>query len=189
MSESTIKVDPVTSRYAEALFSLAARKGMLEAVQEDVRKIGAELSNPAVARYLFDARVDMQKRRATLGPLVDGLSELTQNFVNLLFDKRREEVLEGLASAFHRRSLAERRAAEGVVESARALDPAEVERLCAKLGATLGKTVTLENRLAPDLVGGVRVTVENRMIDFSVRGRLDGLQRQLMGAALPSPQG
>ncbi len=189
MSVSAIQTDPVTARYAGALFSLARKKGELDRVQEDVKRIDGELSHANVAAYLFDARVDMDKRRAAMKPLLDELSPLTRNFVGLLFDKRREEVLRGLGFAFHRRTMAEGGRAEGVVQSARPLDDALLERMAGSLGKKLGKTVTLTNELAPELGGGVRVTVENRMIDYSVQGRLDGIKRQMMEAALPSPQG
>lgn len=178
---------PVTSRYAEALFRLAQRRGELDAVDADVRRIAAELESAHVAGFLFDARVDPGERRAKLEPLLRGLSsQLTRNFVNLLFDKRREEVLRGLGAAWHRRSLEERGAVEGLVESARPLPDSELARLRASLGKTLSKEVQLENRVVPELVAGVRVTVGGRMIDASVQGRLEDLRKQLLEAPLSS---
>ena len=82
--------------------------------------------------------------------------------------------------------LAESGTVEGVVESARPLGEVELEELRASLGARLGKQVRLENRTAPDLVGGVRVIVDNRMIDYSVQGRLGALRKRMLDAPLPS---
>ena len=56
-----------------------------------------------------------------------------------------------------------------------------------RLGGELGKTVRLSQRVAPDLLGGVRVFVGSRMIDGSAVGRLEGLRRQLLDAPLPTP--
>jgi F-type H+-transporting ATPase subunit delta len=63
--------------------------------------------------------------------------------------------------------------------SARPLVAAQIEELATAMGRRLGKTVVLKNEVATDLVGGVRVLVDNRMIDNSVQGRLNGLNRKL----------
>lgn len=181
-------LDPVTIRYAEALFNVAKKKGVLEAVASDARRLSDELASSSVSAFFFDARVTAETRRAKLEPLIKGLHPLLRNFVSLLFDKRREGVLRGLGAAFHRRALAERGAAEGVVESARRLGAGEIAELGRALSARLGKQVTLENRIVPALVGGVRVIVESRMLDFSFAGRLEGLKKRLLDAPLPSAQ-
>ena len=180
--------DAVTVRYTEALFGLAKSRGVLDQVAGDVNRIGAEFSNADVAAFFFDARISTEARREKLQPLCAGMHELTRNFVNLLFDKRREHVLGSLGGCFHRRMLTERGATDGIVESARPLGAAEVTQIATALGRRLGKAVTLQNRIVPELVGGVRVIVENRMIDVSLRGRLDGLRKSMLEAPLPSLQ-
>ena len=59
-----------------------------------------------------------------------------------------------------------------------------MDELAAAIGQELGKEVYLKNEVDPGLVGGVRVFVDNRMIDNSVQGRLDGLNRKLREARL-----
>lgn len=178
-------LDPVTQRYAEALFSLSKRNGVLDAVRGDVQRLARELEAPAAA-WFFDARVPLDERRAKMLELASGMNAYTRNFVALVFDKRREEVLRGLGAAFHTQGLADRGAAEGVVESARPLDDGEIARLAAALGARMGKEVSLRNEVTPDVLGGVRVIVGSQMVDASVRGRLDGLRRRMSQAPLPS---
>ena len=177
-------LDPVTIRWTEALFNLAQEKGELERVAVDVERMGRELSDGAAATVL-DARLSVAARREKVQPALRGASELFRNFVNLLFDKRREEVLRGLAQAFHRRRLQEAGGAEGVVESAEPLERAELERIASALGRRLEKDVKLENRVVPELIGGVRVLVENKMLDQSLRGRLEGLRKHLLEVSLP----
>jgi F-type H+-transporting ATPase subunit delta len=116
------------------------------------------------------------------------MNELTRNFVGLIFDKRREEVLRDLGEAFHRRLLDEQGAAEGYVESARPMGAGEIAELATAMGARLGKRVTLENRIVPDMIGGVRVIVDSKMIDFSLLGRLEGLRKKMLDAPLPALQ-
>ena len=150
--------DPVTNRYADALFGLAKSQGVLDAVSANVETLAREMSSTS-SDFYFDARVSIEARREKLRSTTTSMHGLTQNFVNLLFDKRREEVLRDLGTAFHRRALDERHAAEGVVESARLLGAAEISRVATAVGARLGKSVSLENRVTEEVLGGVRVTV------------------------------
>jgi len=181
--------DPVSARYVEALFRLAQRQGALGEVDADVHRLAAELSSESVQRFLFDARVDMSERRGKLDTLLTDMHTLTKNFVGLLFSKRREQVLSGLGAAWRRRSLSERGAVEGIVQSARELGSGEVAELALALGRTLGKDVQLENQVVPDLVGGVRVFVDNRMLDCSVQGRLASLRQRMLSAPLAAAAG
>jgi F-type H+-transporting ATPase subunit delta len=178
-------IGPVAGRYAEALFRLSKTRGVLEAVRADVERLAAACAPGGALATVFDERLALEQRRTLARSVTAGLSPLTQDFVELLFDKRRVEVLRELGAAFHRRLLEERGAAEGVVESARALSDADLAELARALGPRLGKQLTLRNRTAPELVGGVRVLVGSKMIDASVRGRLEGLRKNLMAAPLP----
>jgi len=179
-------LDPVTIRYADALFNLARSTGRLEDVRRDVEHMERELAKEGVGAFVFDARISAATRREKIQPLFQGATPLFGDFVSLLFDKRREEVLRKLGEAFHRRVLREQGGAEGVVESAEALDSAEMERIAAALGATLKKDLALENQIEPELIGGVRVIVENKMIDLSLRGRLAALRKRMLEAPMPS---
>jgi F-type H+-transporting ATPase subunit delta len=178
-------IDPVTSRYAEALFGLARARGLLAAVRADVLQVARLCAEGGACAFVFDERLPLGARRARFAEHTAGLSPLVQDFLQLVFDKRRVEVLRNLRAAFHRRDLAERGAAEGVVESARPLAPDDLARLASALGPRLGKELVLENRLRPQLIGGLRVVVESRMLDASLAGRLEDLRKSLLAAPLP----
>jgi F-type H+-transporting ATPase subunit delta len=167
--------DPVTLRYAEALWNLSARAGRLERVRADIARLGAALPAATLERG--------QQRKLLLGSL-GGADEYVTNLVGLLFDRRREQVLRGLAAAFRRLELASRNTVEGQVESARPIEGDVLAALARRLQSVLGKEVLLENRIVPELLGGTRVIVANRMIDYSVAGRLESLRRALLEAPL-----
>lgn len=184
-----MNVDPVTARYAGALYGLAKRTGALAEVSRDVERIGRELAAPATRAILLNPRSDARKKRAALAEPLASMHPLTQNFVHLLIDKRREAVLGSLAAAFRRRTLDERGAVEGIVESARPLSEAELETIAKTFGPRLSRELVLANKIVPELVGGARVLAANRMIDYSVQGRLEGLRRKMLDARLPSATG
>lgn len=180
------RIDPITARYTQALFELALEKGRLDAVQRDVERIAGEVREPRLRAFLGNPRVLRDEKRRTLASLLATFDGLTRNFVGLVLDRGREPVLLHVGDAFRQLVLRRRGATEGVVESARALPAAELETLAGAVGARLGKEVLLENRLVPDLIGGVRVFVDNRLLDHSVRGRLAGLRKRMRQASLPS---
>ena len=173
-----MKVGLVTARYAGALFELARDKGALAQVQADVDRLTRE---PGLGA-LFDARVNEADRRKRIDALASKSSPLFSNFLKLLADKRRLEVLRDLPDAFRGCALADRGAVEGFVESPRPLGQGELAELQVSVKATLGKDVLLEQRINPDLIAGVRVFVDNRLIDQSASGRLEGLERRLRTA-------
>ncbi len=181
-----MNVDPVTARWAEALFRLAKRTGVLDPVRRDVERLGTELARPGAAEWLSSGSRGSAERRSKLEALVASAHPLVKNLVGLALDRRREQVLAELAEAFRRRALVERGAVEGVVESARPIGQAELDRLAKALSVDLGKEVLLEARSNPDLVGGVRVLVGARMIDRSMQGRLEALRSRMLSARLPA---
>jgi F-type H+-transporting ATPase subunit delta len=182
-------IDPVTSRYAEALFGLARARGALDAVRADVARLASEVRDGGKLAFLFDERLPLETRKKRMSEHLVGLHAFTQDFVSLVLDKRRVEVLRHFGAAFHRRDLAERGAAEGLVESARPLEAGEIAHLAAVLGARLERQLVLKNRIVPELIGGLRVVVESKMIDASVAGRLEGMKKHLLAAALPRSAG
>jgi F-type H+-transporting ATPase subunit delta len=179
-------LDPVTNRYAEALFGMAKQQGALDQVCADVALLARELGVQAVGDFFIDARVPLTEKRSKMEILTTDMHLLTRNLIGLLFDKRREDVLPGFGAAFKRHWLADQGADEGVVESARPLGNTELASLADSLGKRLGKTLTLTNVVRPELLGGVRVIVGSQMLDSSIIGRLDGIKKRMQSAALPS---
>lgn len=181
-----MSVDAVTTRYTDAFFDLAVESGKLDEVKADVELLREAFAEPEVSAFLVNPRVSRSKKEAALAGFLEGLTPLTRNLVRLTLDRGREAVLLALPIAFRKRLLARRGATEGVVESARPLEDTEIARIAAVVGRELGKEVHLVNRVDPDLIGGVRVLCDFRLLDLSVRGRLQGMRRRLMQVRVPA---
>jgi F-type H+-transporting ATPase subunit delta len=174
----------VSSRYATALFELAREKGALDAVGADVDALARHLESGA-AREVFDRRTAADRRQALVEALASKLQHpLTSNLVRLLAARRRLDVLHGLPASFRRCALADKGQVEGWVESARPLGGGELAEIAVAVGSLLKKQVLLQSRVNPELLAGVRVFVDNRLIDQSAVGRLESLRRKLSVARL-----
>jgi F-type H+-transporting ATPase subunit delta len=178
-------IDPVTARWTGALYGLAKKKGALDPVGRDAARIGQHFAQPEARRRLADPRLGKPERTKLVQPALAGAHQLTKNFVALALDRGRGEVLIGLADAFKRETLAEKNQLEGVVESARPLEPAQVSDVAKRVSKLFGKELILQNKVVPELLGGARVVAGARMLDGSIAGRLAGLRVQMLQAALP----
>jgi len=173
----------VATRYATALFELAREKGVLERIAADVELLGKQVES-GVLRELFDRRSSADRKQALVDELASKLQPLTANLVRLLAARRRVEVLSGLARAFRRCVLTEKGQVEGIVEAARPIGEGELAEIAVAVGSLLGKQVLLSSRVNAELLAGVRVFVDNRLIDQSAVGRLESLRRKLSVARL-----
>jgi F-type H+-transporting ATPase subunit delta len=171
-------VSILVNRYATALFEAATEAKVLEAVERDLGQLGPVVELPANRELLLDPRLPPDRARAMLHKLSAEMHPLTRRFLDLLVDHRRMEILPELQQAFRTQLLASRNTVEGVVESARSLSPDDVAKLAAAAGNALGKSVELTVVDKPELIGGVRLLVQNRLFDGSVATALDTLRKQ-----------
>lgn len=178
-------LDPVTTRWAEALYEIAKKADAVDAIQKDTERLSAEVAPTKVSAFLFGSGVSQSEREAKMAPLMGELHETTQKFVKLLFERRRQEVLRHIGEAFKRKVYAETGRVEGVVETARQLPDDTMRSIEAAVGKRLGKTVVLTQESKPELIAGVRVVVGARLFDATVQGRLQSMRETLLGASLP----
>lgn len=179
MADSTSPVSGVAARYAKALFDLAAEENALAQCEAGLRQLAGLIDESADLRRLVRSPVfspDEQGR--AVAALLDKLGPigLVANFVKVLTANRRLFVLPGAISAFLDLAARHRGEVAAEVTSAEALSDAQVASLKAALKASLGKDVTLQRKVDPALIGGLIVKVGSRMIDGSLRTKLNSLK-------------
>ena len=119
-----------------------------------------------------------------LAGLADHLSAspLTRKFLGVLAENRRAGELPGMIRAFHAIAAAQRGEVGAEVVSAHALSEEQLRELETKVRAREGRTVKLQSRVDPDLLGGLVVTIGSRRIDSSIRTRLNALTQAMKSA-------
>lgn len=175
----------VAERYAEALFDLAVEEGALETVENDLKTLADTLDNSEDLRRLigspvFDRDVKAQGLIAVLERL--DTSFTTRNFVKLLTQNGRAAVLRDTIAAFMRLTAAHRGEVAAEAVSAQPLTDDQEKSLRQQIEASVGKQVNLVTRVDASLLGGLIVKVGSKMIDSSLRTKLNRLQQSLKEA-------
>ena len=175
----------VLEPYAEALMSLAQSQNLVEQFGDNVAALLSLLEgSEELQQFLGNPIFDAEKKKAVLRQLVgDQVHPYMMNFLLILVDRRRILFLEGICKKFQDllRKLNQTVLAE--VTSAVALSESQQQTIREKvLAMTSAREVELDNKLDPDLIGGVIIKVGSQVIDASLRGQLRRIGIQLSSA-------
>jgi F-type H+-transporting ATPase subunit delta len=171
----------VARRYAQALFQIALKQGIVRGVEDDLgafveaRRTGtsvkAFLQSPTVAR---EAKIKVLDEKFS-----DQMTALGLNAIKLMVSKGREDKLDQIYDAF----VVIRRNYDGIIyaaiTSAEVLPIDQKDAIVQKISQILGKTVEAEFHVDPSQIGGVKVAYDNYVLDGTVRGTLSKLREKL----------
>lgn len=169
----------VARRYAAAYFDLARDEDATESRGADLARAVETLQLPEVLDALGNPRIDLGDRVGLALELVDGLGEPTRNLVRLLVERGRIAVLPGVLEQY--RVLADR--AAGVVRadvtSAVPVTEAQWSAIVDALRRDFGDKVEVDVHHDASIIGGLVIRVGDRVVDTSMRTRLQQLQASL----------
>ncbi len=174
----------MAGRYAAALFELAKDQQQIERVEADVKAFQSMLDSSDDLRRLVRSPVISagdQLRALTALLAKAGISGLTGNFFRLITRNRRLYAVGDILKTFRALLARERGEVNADVATAHALSPAQMQVLSDTLKASIGKNVQINTRVDPNLLGGLIVKVGSRMIDSSLRTKLNNLKVAMKG--------
>jgi F-type H+-transporting ATPase subunit delta len=179
VADRTAGFSGVAERYATALFDLASEEGALQQVEADLDQISRLIAESADLRRLivspvFSADDQVQALSAVLAKA--GIGGLAANIARVMASNRRLFALPGVIAGFKRLAARQRGEVAADVTSAEPLSERQVTDLRAALKAALGKDVTLNQLVDAALIGGLIVKVGSRMIDDSLKTKLNSLR-------------
>lgn len=173
----------VARRYAKAIAAIAEEQGTLDAVGAELRALARVAADPALAPVLANPLLSAGSRQTIARSLAEqlGLGPMTRNFLCLLGDHQRLDLLVGIADQYERivdRTLGRVRAR---LRTAVDLAAGEQQAVGAALERLTGKKVVAERSTDPGLLGGMVVEVEGKVYDGSVRTQLRRLAAAMAG--------
>lgn len=184
MSAETVGNKGVADRYATALYNLANDQWLLDQVAANLRSLRAMLAESADLRRFISSpavsRADLGRGIAALAARAEFVP-LTAHFLGVLAANRRLSAVGEIASAYLDRLAAARGQVTADVISAYALSDADISALQVALGNSTGKAVTVEATVDPAILGGLVVRVGSKMIDSSLKTKLQRLKLSMKG--------
>jgi F-type H+-transporting ATPase subunit delta len=178
-------VSQLAGRYAKALFELADETQDLDTVAADLHTVRELLEESAELRLAAKSPlIGRDAQAAALAEVLDkaGVGETVRNFVAVVSRNRRAFALDDMIRGFLG-ELARRRGEETArVVSAKPLDEARAQAVTDSLKKAMGAKVAVDFQVDPEIIGGLVVHVGSRMIDSSVRTRLQKAQLAMRGA-------
>jgi F-type H+-transporting ATPase subunit delta len=175
----------VARRYARALLSLGQEEGRFEQYGEELSAVLSAMKESRELGFLFrNPGYSQEQRHGAVDAAASALrlSPLTANFLRLLVDRQRIGDLAEIVRAY--RVMVDQQAGRirATVTSARPLSEDEVSRVRDAIARMSGRTVVLEAKTDPSLIGGVVAQVGATQLDGSLRTQLERMRDELKNA-------
>ena len=182
MSETASISTGIAERYASAVFDLAREGKQVKALETDLDALSGALHDSDDFKRLIASPVytrDEQGAAVVALAKKMKLSDTMANTLALMASKRRLFVLPQLVRQLRDLIAADKDEITAEVTSAKALTKAQSDKLAKSLKASSGKSVTLQTYVDETLIGGLIVKVGSKMIDTSIRSKLNSLQNAM----------
>jgi len=172
-------ISGVPGRYATALFELARDAKSIDSTGKDLNRFAALLDGSDDLTRLVSSPVYSAEDQARAVAAVMAKAKITglaANFVGLVTDNRRLFAVREMISAYHKLVAIERGEVSAEVTSAEKLSAAQKTKLKAALKEQVGRDVIMEEKVDASILGGLIVKVGSRMVDNSLRTKLQNLK-------------
>ncbi len=179
VTDNVSLVSGVARRYAAALLDLSEESGAIADVERDLGTFEALLAeSPDLVRLVKSPVFSAEEQASALSALLKkaGINGLAANFILLVAHNRRLFVLPDMIRAFRTLLSDKRGEATAEVVTAAPLSDKHATALKEALAEVAGKTVNISAKVDPSLIGGLVVRLGSRMIDTSLRSRLNSLK-------------
>jgi F-type H+-transporting ATPase subunit delta len=178
-------VSGVSGRYATALFELARDEKSIDAVKADLDRFSAMLDESADLKRLVRSPVfSSEAQSKALAAVLDqaGITGIGSNFLKVLTANRRLFAVADVIRAFNALVAKFRGEATADVTVAEALSDKNLDALKTSLKAVTGKDVILNVKVDPSIIGGLVLKLGSRMIDSSLRTKLNSIKHAMKEA-------
>lgn len=170
----------VARPYAEAAFKIARDQADLPAWSNRLAVLEAVVSNPQIAACIGDPNISAQQLEALIlaaaGEAADGAG---RNLIQVLNANDRLTLLPQIRALYEELRRDQEGVLEAVIVSAFPMNDDQCAQLVSRLEAKHGRRISARLEVDPQLIGGVRIVIGDKVLDATVRGRLDAMAAAL----------
>ena len=186
MASETTGVSGLAERYATALFDLADERRILDEVATNLRELRAMLhASGDFLRLIRSPVLSRDQQAKAIGMVAEraGLSPVVRDFLAVVARNRRLFAVPAMIEAFLAKLAARRGEVTAEVFAAQPLSEAQLAVLSEQLRRSIGSRVSVDVRVDPGLIGGLVVNLGSRMVDGSIKSKLQRLQLAMKSIA------
>jgi F-type H+-transporting ATPase subunit delta len=169
-----------SKRYAQAAFEIATEKDKLEEWRSNLRKISELTREPEVVSFLENPKIPFESKAKLMQEGLKGVDPLALNLVYLLVIKDRIRTTEQIAEEYERLLDEYHGIRHAQIITAIPIDEPTKARLNQRLEALIGNKVSARLQVDPNILGGFVARIDDSLIDFSVRNKLELLRKELV---------
>ncbi len=175
------EIATIARPYAEALFKAAGTEA--GALKDQVAALAALAADPLLRQFADNPKVSAEQVFDVIAGIAlqqgQTLSPKAGNLLRAVLDNGRLSVLPEIASQFAALVNAQGGVSDALVESAFPIDAAQLSEVLAALEKRFGRRLNASVQVVPELIGGIRVTVGDEVLDTSVKARLEQMKLSL----------
>lgn len=169
------EIATIARPYAEALFKAAGAQAA--ALSAEVGALAAVAADAQLRQFADNPKTSADQVFGVVAGVVSHpLSTAAQNFLRTVLDNGRLAALPEIASQFHALVNAQSGVSDALVESAFPIEAAQMADVVATLEQRFARKLNARVEVRPELIGGIRVTVGDEVLDASVKARLDHMK-------------
>jgi F-type H+-transporting ATPase subunit delta len=176
--------DTAPRRYADAAFEIGLRDGTVDVWRRELDDAAATAADDSLMGALANPAMPLDQRLDAAQRVFANLSQPVRNLILLLVRRGRIEQLPRVAAEFARLDDQRNGLTHATATSAVPLADDEVRAVAARLESLTGGRVELDTNVDPGILGGIIVRIGDRLIDGSVRGRLERLRGRLAAGTI-----
>ena len=167
----------VAKRYSEAFFSLALDKNKVSEYKEDLKLVLDTFKGvDSIDLFFASEKITKQEKKDLIEKSFnEKISVDAKNLLKLLVDKGRMGYITEIAEDYFHLANENLNICEGLIESVRPIDETRIKELETLL-AKDGQTVVLRQKINKSLISGFRITLNNEVIDGSMKSKIDQMQ-------------
>ena len=174
-------MDSLASRYSSALLSIAEEENKLIEYQEACKILIQCLNeNPNYMRILSSSFINKDEKKTMVNEVVDkfGLPNF-KSFINVILDNNRENCLIEILEDFDSKCNDKQDILEGIIYSVVKLSEEQIKKIQNSISKKLNKSVELKNEININLIGGIKVVINDIVFDGSVSNKIESLKTML----------
>jgi len=173
----------IAKKYARALFNAAIENDSIEKYYSELKSISEMLKNRQIYKIITTRGIYIKQKMRLIDDILNGYDKEVINFIKLIISKHREHIFQEIFNEYEKLYLDYKGIINATLISAHPLDSKTLDAIKSRLESNFKKTVNLNPTVDESILGGLKILIGNKVIDGSIKGKLETMLKNLVSAS------